>query len=69
MMPKCTSWSGHKFEARYSYSGLLGDIKFTAVNGEGIRLANAIELNRSVQKTTYERDICVRCGMVVEKKP
>lgn len=63
MTPKCTSWLGHKFEGRYS----LGDpIAIRARIAEAEALAMVLEASKP---KTYERDICVRCGVTVEKKP
>lgn len=57
---KCTSWLGHKFEARYT----LTPPEPQRLNGTNGGVARYIA---SMTKRTYERDICVRCGMVVPK--
>lgn len=58
---KCTSWLGHKFEARYSRylpDGLAaGDYEGTEA---GLR-----EYMETIKTVTYECDVCVRCGQVV----
>jgi hypothetical protein len=61
---KCLSWLGHKFQPRYSKSpppdGVLDGIKTNVYGGEMILKAYTGE--------TYEGDICVRCGAVVNKR-
>lgn len=64
MIPKCTSWRGHKFEARYS-------------TGPGRKLTepemwhawpyDLTTLSEKTRRKTYECDVCVRCGHVVQK--
>lgn len=69
MVPKCTSWRGHKFEARYSTQpmNLLPrqmDELFWLGYDDRKRLTQP--------KRTYECDVCIRCGHVVQpdsKKP
>lgn len=65
-IPKCTHWLGHKFEGRYSKTparqATENELFWSSVFDQ---LAIA-ETHRAV---TYERDICVRCGVTVEKKP
>ena len=68
MIPKCTNWHGHKFEARYSYGGLVGSVEAKAVEGGHLSPIGLETIHRSMQETTYERDICVRCGYVIERK-
>ena len=65
-LPRCTSWLGHKFEGRYSSKGPPEgyDLKLTA-KASTQAAKEALELLTSVK--TYERDICVRCGVTVEK--
>lgn len=65
MIPKCTSWLGHKFKARYS-TGPANPNAYDGYQGDAVAL---IELAKTSQTVTYERDICVRCGITVEKKP
>lgn len=60
--PKCTSWRGHKFEGRYSKTAAGGWPKFDTNSRE--MAAKVLDATRNV---TYERDICVRCGHVIEK--
>lgn len=59
--PKCRSWLGHYFEARYSTTGAKGDMN---VKGDAIA---AIEIMKLTCDAIYERDVCVRCGHVIEK--
>ncbi len=61
-IPKCTSWRGHKFEGRYSSQP---DATLSAFQVQVF----AKDMPLLVTKRTYERDICVRCGATVEKKP
>lgn len=56
-VPKCTSWRGHKFEGRYSEE--LPNRNFKA------DIATP-ELLQSIKTITYECDICVRCGHVID---
>lgn len=63
-IPKCTSWLGHKFEARYSNTNpaLLKLVeRMTRVSLEPYAMLK-------MREETYERDVCVRCGETVEKK-
>lgn len=60
-VPKCKSWLGHKFEARYS-----------TTNPSLLRLierSSSVELHpyaiTKMREETYECDVCVRCGQVV----
>lgn len=62
--PKCSSWLGHKFEARYSNQNpALIKLLDNAVGG--------LELHpfamKAMREETYECDICVRCGFKVMK--
>lgn len=63
--PKCTSWLGHKFEARYSTEPPAEDV-LAGLEGNAALVVN--ELLKTMSKRTYEADICVRCGFVVEHK-
>ena len=65
MIPKCTSWLGHKFEARYSYNWPDGRYEATLSGAP----RDVEVMVRAQQDKTYERDICVRCGHVIERKP
>lgn len=56
-VPKCTSWLGHRFLARYSTQ------PFKTSNAELQALAL---VNKDIVKT-YERDVCTRCGATIEK--
>jgi hypothetical protein len=64
-MGKCTSWLGHKFEGRYSQA----PSSFRIEDSSGISAEELAVLANEYRTKTYERDICVRCGHVVEKKP
>lgn len=64
MVPKCTSWLGHKFVARYSTKPHVMtpaqiDQMFWLGSEDRRRMTRPIE--------TYERDICVRCGCTLER--
>ncbi len=61
-MEKCTSWMGHKFEARYDM-GAPDLSRFIKFNTENVR-----EFMESMKPKTYVHDICVRCGQIVERK-
>lgn len=64
-VPKCTSWLGHRFVGRYSTSGAPpGSLDGLKIDG-----LQAIKATvDALRSTTYERDVCVRCGATVEKK-
>lgn len=61
MVPKCTSWRGHKFEPRYSETPPTILSLAAVLESVSRRLIEAL----TVQK--YECDVCVRCGHVVQK--
>lgn len=62
--PKCRSWLGHKFEARYSSS--RPHIAYDALFWIGsYRVAEVLEASKT---HVYQHDICVRCGFVVERR-
>lgn len=63
-LPRCTHWLGHKFEGRYSEKPgkhPITDELFWLGHTVGRELVAA-----SIERT-YERDICVRCGVTVER--
>jgi len=62
-IPKCTSWRGHKFEGRFSERP-AGRIKFDW-GWDPYWMTEVMKEHRVV---TYERDICVRCGVTVERE-
>lgn len=64
MIPKCTSWLGHKFRPRYSKSPAVGHGKLSLGWADAEAVATVLDGYRTI---TYERDICVRCGTTVEK--
>lgn len=59
MVPKCTSWLGHKFEARYSEKMPDQSLEFEKATVAAIKAFKTI---------TYECDICVRCGHVIDHR-
>lgn len=59
----CTSWLGHKFEGRYSYT-VPQEQKFGHFEGTPSAYEKMV---RATHDKIYERDICVRCGATVEK--
>ena len=66
--PKCQSWLGHRFEARYS-TRPYGDLSLDDVSGPAA--AVAFLYDKVIEGNTireYQGDICVRCGFVVERK-
>ena len=68
MSPKCTNWLGHKYEARHSVLPLTTPPKFTDYAVHSMTESTFLELAQLRAGSAYERDICVRCGHVVEKK-
>ena len=61
--PRCTSWLGHKFEARFDVSNpalekLIGSIASIEIRDTTIH---------AMQSRTYVGDICVRCGATVHR--
>lgn len=61
VIPKCTSWWGHKFEARYSLSASTM-IEFEVGKATAKALGEIIDRYRD---RTYEGEVCVRCGYQV----
>jgi hypothetical protein len=61
----CTSWWGHKFEARYSYepgrSLSANELFWTPYEQRRAAIL-------ATQKRTYEGDVCIRCGCVVNRR-
>lgn len=51
----------HKFQARYSYG------KAKEYESEGVSVESMIRILEASRPQTYECDICVRCGKVVDK--
>lgn len=62
---KCTSWLGHKFQPRYSLSAASERVLDSLADGNSAVAVQAL-LDRFRAKT-YECDVCVRCGHVVER--
>lgn len=64
MVEKCTSWRGHKFEARFD----LGPLSI----GSGQSISNAshnmLMVLDKFRDKTYVHDICVRCGKIVKRE-
>lgn len=62
-LPKCTSRWGHKFEGRYD--------KGSAIIPPGTPLSIAMDSLSSIyerfRQVTYARDVCVRCGVTIER--
>lgn len=58
---KCTSWLGHKFEARYQKSAAR-----TPAIGE-VR-GDIVGILETLRDETYVHDICVRCGEIVRRE-
>lgn len=65
MIPKCTSWLGHRFEGRFSSKvpDNWGGSSFDGTASGYAKMADAVREN------TYECDVCVRCGHVVRPSP
>lgn len=63
-IPKCPSWLGHKFIARYSTGKpTLEESRLIWIYGSDRRL----QALRDSRPQTYEGDVCVRCGCVVNQ--
>lgn len=61
-VPKCTSWLGHKFEARFDTGARVGgDAEY---EGSAYFI---LELEKLKHPHTYVHDICIRCGHVVQR--
>ncbi len=61
--PRCRGLFGvHRFEARYD-KGPADLGQFTELRGAGIT-----PLAETMRKITYARDVCVKCGAVLERK-
>jgi hypothetical protein len=64
-LPKCTHRLGHKFEGRYSVRpGKMPSSEELFWTG----YSTSTQLIKAAVVKTYERDVCVRCGHVIEKK-
>lgn len=61
-VPKCTHWLGHKFQGRYSHgpAQLPPDLKVS------IAVDSLSSIYERFRTSTYECDVCVRCGHVVQ---
>lgn len=59
--PKCTSWLGHKFEARYDLEAPTQVVKSSG----GWSAREVVDVLDATRPQTYVHDICVRCGHVV----
>lgn len=62
-VPKCKSWLGHKFEARYSKGPARVPTDEEAFWPSVFDQVSMAESRRTI---TYECDVCVRCGHVVQ---
>ena len=60
-MEKCTSWRGHKYEGRYDKSQAQNTPEME------VRSGSLPEILEKYRRVTYVRDICVRCGHVIER--
>jgi hypothetical protein len=65
MSPKCTSWLGHRFEARYD-SGAAETVSLSDIGVVKMTETAYLELMRLRRGETYIHDICVHCGHVIE---
>lgn len=70
-VPKCTSWRGHRFEARYSTGTAPKPPAFEDLGVASISEASFLEWAElhTKQPRTYERDVCIRCGATIERAP
>lgn len=62
-IPACTSWLGHKFQGRYDYRPYPGAVRAPGHYSAG----EAALVIRTMATSTYVRDVCVRCGHVIER--
>lgn len=63
-LPKCTSWLGHRFMPRYSTT----PVRMTETMLQALFwAAYSDRRNLTAPRKTYECDICVRCGHVVDR--
>lgn len=61
--PKCTSWLGHKFVARYSTK----PGKLTPAQLKELFWLGTLERKYAMSsERIYECDVCVRCGHVID---
>jgi hypothetical protein len=58
---RCSSWLGHKFEARYDIRPQIGG------NFEGVSSVDVVAVVNAQAKRDYVRDVCIRCGATVER--
>jgi Na+-translocating ferredoxin:NAD+ oxidoreductase RNF subunit RnfB len=62
--PKCTSWRGHRFEARYDdFGGLDHVFKLESFNATEV----VAIINSRQKRRVYIRDVCTRCGYTIER--
>lgn len=67
--PKCQSFWGHKFEARFSYTPRSGAVTEGRFETSGMMVSDMERILRRNQTKTYHGDVCVRCGAVVNDTP
>lgn len=61
-MSKCQSWLGHRYEGRYDEGSTEANFRMSRTNADEIS-----KIIRAKKPITYVRDICVRCGHVIER--
>jgi hypothetical protein len=66
--PRGGKWFGCKFKARYDEGVLSDDVlsKIAVELGRGDMLGHEVS---AMKQKTYVRDICVRCGITIERIP
>lgn len=64
-MPKCASWLGHKYEGRFTLEPASREMPGDMWALFPKEAKGASEASR---RRLYERDICVRCGHVIERR-
>ncbi len=57
-------WNGCRFQARFDESEPT--LEITQYRGS---MVSYIEALKASKKRTYVRDVCIRCGRTVERKP
>lgn len=62
-LPRCTNRFGHHFQARYSKTAAdMSQFRRATFTGE-----SGVSVIEAMRAVTYERDICIRCGVTVER--
>lgn len=68
-VPKCTSWLGHRFEARYSTVAPPDSISEVMASLDGNTAYAGKLILDGLTSHHYAGDVCTRCGYVVNRMP